>query len=176
MKKFVASALAILTSVAVTLLGASNVPVTAADTSACSPATGLPRARNFLLRDIDNRKWSFAATHGKVVLIDFWATWCVPCKVEIPEFVEMYSRYKTMGLEIVGVSMDTDLAAIKSFTAEHKVTYPILVGAGADGVTRAWGIEGLPTTLLVTRDGLICRKFAGQTAKEQFEAVIRKLL
>jgi peroxiredoxin len=168
--------MALATFTAVTLLAGSNIPLSAADTSTCSAAGNLPRARNFLLRDMDSRKWSFSSTHGKVVLIDFWATWCAPCKVEIPGFVDIYSRYKSMGLEVVGVSMDTDLAAIKSFAAEHKVSYPILVGAGADGVIRAWGVEGIPTTVVVTRDGLVCRKFAGETPKEQFEEIVRKLL
>lgn len=148
----------------------------AADTTACSGAGAMKPARNFLLRDMDNRKWTFSSTKGKVVLIDFWATWCVPCKVEIPEFVDMYARYKEKGLEVVGVSMDTDLAAIKSFAAEHKMNYPVLIGAGADGVSRTWGVDGLPTTVLVTRDGKVCRKFVGQTAREQFEEIIRKLL
>jgi peroxiredoxin len=161
---------------ALALVIASDTQLSAADPSVCSGAGAMTRARNFLLRDVDNRKWSFSSTHGKVVLIDFWATWCVPCKIEIPEFVDMYARYKEMGLEVVGVSMDTDLGAIKSFAAEHKITYPILIGAGADGVSRAWGVEGVPTSVLVTRDGKVCRKFAGQTAREQFEEVIKKLL
>lgn len=136
-----------------------------------------PAARNFVLRDVDNRKWTFGpATKGKVVLVDFWATWCAPCKVEIPGFVDLHRRYKAAGLEVVGVSMDTDLAAIKSFAAEFGVTYPILIGAGADGVTRAWGVEGLPTTVLVTREGKVCRTFVGQTPKEEFEALVGRLL
>jgi cytochrome c biogenesis protein CcmG/thiol:disulfide interchange protein DsbE len=159
-----------------TLVLASQVRQPAVDTSACTGTDAMKPARNFLLRDIDNRKWTFSSTKGKVVLIDFWATWCVPCKVEIPEFVDMYARYREQGLEVVGVSMDTDLGAIKSFAGEHKMNYPILIGAGADGVSRAWGVSGLPTTVVVARDGKICRKFVGQTAREQFEDVIKKLL
>jgi peroxiredoxin len=148
---------------------------TTPDTSVCSAAAMTP-ARNFLLRDVDNRKWTFSSTRGKVVLVDFWATWCVPCKVEIPAFVDMYARYKSQGLEIVGISMDAELPAIKAFAAEYKMTYPILVGAGADGVTRAWGVEGLPTTLVITRDGKICQRFSGQTSPERFEDIIKRLL
>jgi peroxiredoxin len=147
-----------------------------ADTSACTAADAMSSARNFVLRDVDNRKWTFSSTRGKVVLIDFWATWCVPCKVEIPAFVDMYARHKDKGLEIVGVSMDTELSAIKSFAAEFKMTYPILIGAGAEGVIRAWGVEGLPTTAIVTRDGKVCRKFAGQAATQEIEAIIKRLL
>ena len=160
---------------ALPLAVASEIHLPAAETSACSDA-GATKARNFLLRDIDNRKWTFASTKGKVVLLDFWATWCGPCKVEIPQFVEMYSQYKDKGLEVVGVSMDTSLDTIKSFAAEHKMNYPILIGAGADGVMRAWNVSGLPTTFIVSRDGLVCRKFVGQAAREEVEALIKSLL
>lgn len=158
-----------------TLAGA--VPrLAAADTSACGGPGAMKPARDFLLRDADNRKWRLSATRGKVVLIDFWATWCGPCKVEIPGFVELYARYRDQGFEVVGVSMDTDLGAIKSFAVEHKMNYPILIGAGADGIIRAWEVVGLPTTVLVSRDGRVCRRFVGQTPKEQFEELIRNLL
>ncbi len=150
----------------------SATPLRAAP--ACSAST--PAARNFVLRDVDNHKWTFASTKGKVVLLDFWATWCAPCKIEIPGFVEMYDRYKADGFEVVGVSMDTDLPGIKAFAGEHRINYPILIGAGADGVSRAFDVEGLPTTVLVTRDGRICRTFVGETSKAQFEDVITQLL
>ncbi len=156
-----------------TLLVPAASPVAAAP-SACSART--PAARNFVLRDVDNHKWTFASTKGKVVLLDFWATWCAPCKVEIPGFVELYGRYKSAGLEVVGVSMDTDLPAIRAFAEEHRIDYPILIGAGADGVTRAFAVAGLPTTVLITRDGRVCRTFVGGTPKAEFEAVIAELL
>ncbi len=72
--------------------------------------------------------------------------------------------------------MDTDLAATRSFVAEHHVTYPTLIGARADRVTRDWGVESVPTSVVMTRAGRVCRRFVGQTAKEQFEDFIRKLL
>lgn len=143
--------------------------------SVCDASVSSP-ARNFVLRDMDNRKWTFGSTKGKVVLVDFWATWCGPCKVEIPAFVEMYGRYKSQGFEVVGVSMDTDLAAIRTFAGEHAISYPILIGAGADGVTRAWGVSGLPTTVIIGRDGRVCRRFVGQAPREEFENTIRELL
>ncbi len=160
--------------VAAGLMLLAAAPLRAGAPSACT--ANAPAARNFVLRDVDNRKWTFASTKGKVVLIDFWATWCAPCKIEIPGFVEMYNHYKADGLEVVGVSMDTDLPAIKAFAAEHRINYPVLIGAGADGVIRAWGVAGLPTTALVTRDGKVCRTFVGATPKDEFEDVIRQLL
>jgi peroxiredoxin len=154
----------------------SGMQLSAADPPVCNAAEPMTPARDFLLRDLDNRKWTMSSTRGKVVLVDFWATWCAPCKVEVPGFVDLYTRYKDKGLEILGVSMDTDLEAMRSFVAEYRVTYPILNGARADRVTRDWGVESVPTTVLVTRDGKVCHKFVGQTAKEQFEEFIRKLL
>jgi cytochrome c biogenesis protein CcmG, thiol:disulfide interchange protein DsbE len=164
-----------LTAVGARLAFASEIQLWAIETAGCAGDTAI-KARNFLLRDIDNRKWVFSSTKGKVVLVDFWATWCGPCKVEIPEFVDMYSRYKDKGLEVVGVAMDDDLARIKSFAAEYKMNYPILIGAGADGVLRAWGVSGLPTTFIVSRDGMVCRRFVGQATREDVEETIKSLL
>jgi cytochrome c biogenesis protein CcmG/thiol:disulfide interchange protein DsbE len=154
-----------LTAVGARLAFASEIQLWAIETAGCAGDTAT-KARNFLLRDIDNRKWVFSSTKGKVVLVDFWATWCGPCKVEIPEFVDMYSRYKDKGLEVVGVAMD----------AEYKMNYPILIGAGADGVLRAWGVSGLPTTFIVSRDGMVCRRFVGQATREDVEETIKSLL
>ena len=165
------------TAVYLLCVAAALAPAMAFDGLPADPATcasPMPSARNFLLRDLDNQKWTFSSTRGKVVLVDFWATWCVPCKVEIPAFVDLYARYKANGLEVVGISMDTDPAAMKSFAAEYKMTYPIL--RGTDNVTRTWGVEGLPTTVLVGRDGKVCRKFVGQTPLEQFEQLVKSLL
>jgi peroxiredoxin len=164
-----------LTAVGARMALASGIQLYASDTSACSVEPS-SKARNFLLRDIDNRKWTFSSTKGKVVLVDFWATWCGPCKVEIPEFVEMYGKYRERGLEVVGVSMDTEIDKIKSFAAEYKMSYPILIGAGAEGVLRAWDVSGLPTTFIVGRDGTVCRKFLGQASREDVEETIKKLL
>ena len=131
---------------------------------------------NFTVKDINGKDVRLSQYKGKVVLLNFWATWCGPCKVEIPEFVEIYGKYKDKGLEVVGVAMDADLAKIKSFAAEYKMNYPILIGAGAEGVMRAWDVSGLPTTFLVSRDGRVCRKFVGQAPREDVEQAIKSLL
>jgi cytochrome c biogenesis protein CcmG/thiol:disulfide interchange protein DsbE len=157
------------------LMPAPEVPLLARGAPVCD-AKPARNARNFLLRDVDNRKWTFASTKGKVVLVDFWATWCGPCKVEIPQFVEMYGKYKGSGFEVVGIAMDTELEKIKSFAAEFKITYPILIGAGADGVMRAWDVAALPTTFIVGRDGSVCRRFVGQSGRDEVEAAIKSLL
>jgi peroxiredoxin len=77
---------------------------------------------------------------------------------------------------MVGVAMDTELDKIRSFAAEYKITYQILIGAGADAVIRAWDVSALPTTFVVGRDGTICRKFVGQASREDVEAAIKGLL
>ena len=174
-RTFRAVLLIALTIVGVQLTLTSEVTLVARDLAACD-AKPAGKARNFLLRDVDNRKWTFSSTKGKVVLVDFWATWCGPCKVEIPAFVDIYGKYRESGLEVVGVSMDTELDKIKSFAAEYKMTYPILIGAGADGLMRAWDVSALPTTFIVGRDGIVCRKFVGEASREDVEAAIKSLL
>jgi thiol-disulfide isomerase/thioredoxin len=112
-----------------------------------------------------------------VILLDFWATWCGPCKVEIPGFVEMQNTYGPKGFQVIGISIDDKADQLKPFAAEYKMNYPVLQGLGRDDVTDALGpILGLPTTLIIGRDGRICAAHAGMTSKETFENQIKELL
>ena len=114
---------------------------------------------------------------GKVILLDFWATWCGPCKVEIPGFVDLQTRYGKDGLQVLGVSVDDTLDKLTPYAAELKMNYPVLQGLGRDDVQDAFGpIWGLPTTFVIARDGKICAKHAGMSTKQQFEKEIKALL
>ena len=137
-------------------------------------ATGAGKL-DFVLKDKNNAPVNLAAYKGKVVVLNFWATWCGPCKQEIPAFVELYDQYKDKGLEIVGVSIDDSPAQLQAFTREWKMRYPV-VQMQSD-IESAYGpFFGVPTTFFIARDGSICTKHLGPATKEQFEREIKALL
>ena len=127
------------------------------------------------LKDVQGKPFALSDYKGKVVVLDFWATWCPPCRKEIPGFIELYNRYRSRGLAVIGVSMDESTSDIKRFAKHFKVNYPILLGAGRDDLERAFGSLPLPTAFVIGRDGRICAKHDGLTPKEQFEREIGSL-
>ena len=163
---------------------AANANADAVEAEAAAPATTVCDAKrktanlNFKVKDMDGREVNLADYKGKVILLDFWATWCGPCKVEVPWFVEFQSKYRDRGFVVLGVSVDDPVDKLKAFAATYKMNYPVLVGDGReDLIDRAYGpMWGLPTTFLIGRDGNICRKHMGMAAKEQFEKEIVALL
>jgi peroxiredoxin len=141
------------------------------------PLDAKPANLNFTLKDVNEKEIALASYKGKVILLDFWATWCGPCKIEIPGFVEMQNTYGPKGFQVIGISIDDRADQLKPFVDEYKMNYPVLQGLGRDDVTDAFGpVFGLPTTLIISRDGRICASHAGMTAKETFENQIRELL
>ena len=111
------------------------------------------------------------------MLLDFWATWCAPCKVEIPWFLEFQKQYGRKGFQVIGVSTDDTLAKLTPYVASMKMTYPVLQGLGNDKIVDEFGATiALPTTILISRDGKICGRHIGLTGKEIFEAEIKALL
>jgi len=139
------------------------------------------RAANLDLKfkDLDGKSVTLSDYKGKVILLDFWATWCPPCRKEIPGYIELYNTYKSRGLVVIGVSMDDadDLADVKRYAAEIKMNYPVLVGFGReDDLKPAFGELPLPTSFVIARDGRICARHDGLTAKEQVEREITGLL
>jgi len=130
---------------------------------------------DFVLKNEVNQPVKLADYKGKVVIVNFWATWCGPCKVEIPDFVKLYAEYKDKGLVIVGISVDDSPEQLQSFMREYKMNYPVL--QMRPEVEDAWGpFYGYPTSFIVARDGSICTKHIGPATKEQFESEIKALL
>jgi cytochrome c biogenesis protein CcmG/thiol:disulfide interchange protein DsbE len=130
---------------------------------------------DFVLKNEHNVPVKMADYKGKVVLLNFWATWCAPCKVEIPAFVELYDQYKGKGLVIVGVSVDDSPEQLQAFMKEYRMNYPVL--QMTPDVESAFGpFYGYPTSFFIARDGSICLKHLGPATKEQFEAQIKALL
>ena len=135
------------------------------------------KAPEFELKDYDGKSVRLADYKGKVVFVNFWATWCGPCKYEIPMFVDLQQRYGPQGLAFLGISVDDPVEALKPFAQEHKMNYPVLVGLGREEVQDAYGpMVGIPVTVVVGRDGNICTRYFGLRSKDRFEADLKALL
>jgi cytochrome c biogenesis protein CcmG/thiol:disulfide interchange protein DsbE len=133
-------------------------------------------APDFVLNDASGATVKLSALKGKVVLLDFWATWCTGCKEEMPWFMEFQKKYKERGLAAVGVALDEEgWQRVRPYVMEHPINYAIVVGdvalANRFGVTTA-----LPVTLLIDRAGRIAQLHVGKVNKAAFEADIRQLL
>ncbi|HEX7485861.1 MAG TPA: TlpA disulfide reductase family protein [Vicinamibacterales bacterium] len=142
----------------------------------CSPDA--PKANlNFTLKDMNGKDLELADLKGKVVLLNFWATWCGPCRLEIPWLVDLQQKYRDKGLRVVGISVDDPPEALPPFAKEFKINYPLVVGLDREDVQSAFGpIFAVPITLIIGRDGKVCVKHIGPVAKEQFESEIKSLL
>ena len=116
----------------------------------------------FSLNDIDGKPLTLANHRGKVVLLNFWATWCTPCRAEIPQFVEFQNKYGPQGLQIIGISMDDDATPVRAFYQQFKMNYPVAIGT-ATLADSYGGVLGLPVTFLIGRDGTIAAKYVGAT-------------
>lgn len=146
-----------------------------ADTAACM-ANAKPANFDFTMKDLEGKDVALSSYKGKVVLLNFWATWCGPCKAEIPGFVELQEKYKD-DLVIVGFSVDDPADKAKAFAAEYKINYPILLGEGREDVQESYGpIWGIPASFLISKDGKVCRKHLGIAPKAVFEKEIVALM
>jgi peroxiredoxin len=133
-------------------------------------------APNFTLQDANGGTVELAALKGKVVLLNFWATWCGPCKIEIPWFTEFQKNYEAQGFTVIGVSMDEEgWKVVKPYIAEHKINYPIVLANEALNASYG-GIESLPTTLLIDRTGKIAFIHSGLIGKSDYQKEIVQLL
>jgi peroxiredoxin len=133
-------------------------------------------AADFALEDANGQTLKLSDLRGKVVLLNFWATWCTPCKVEIPWFVEMEREFKDEGFAVVGVSMDEDgWDAVKPFMSDLKINYRMVLGT-EEMAQLYGGIEALPTSYILDRDGKVASVHMGIVSRSVFEEEIRALL
>ena len=136
---------------------------------------GSPKdAPDFSLLDSNGTTLKLSDYRGKVVLLDFWATWCHGCRTEIPWYMEFQNKYKDKGLSVIGVSMDTGWNAVKPFMVKEKMNYPVVIGN--DGLLERYGSHSMPATYLIDREGRIANYHIGVVNKDQFESEIKKLL
>jgi thiol-disulfide isomerase/thioredoxin len=157
-----------------------DAPPPAADQATEDAATGSlvgkPAPMQFTLKDMDGVDVKLTSFSGKVIILNFWATWCGPCRLEIPSLIELQKQYSN-DLVVLGVSIDDTPEKLRPYAKEFKVNYPLLVGNGRQDFQDAYGpFYGIPVSVFVGRDGKITKKHSGIATKEQFEQEIKSLL
>jgi thiol-disulfide isomerase/thioredoxin len=139
-------------------------------------ATGKNAPLHFTLKDMNGADVKLASFKGKVILLNFWATWCGPCKAEIPSLVELQEQYAD-DLVILGFSVDDTVEKMRPYADQYKINYPLLVGNGREDGQDAFGpLFGIPVSVIIARDGTIAKKHSGIATKSQFEREIKALL
>ena len=164
-------------------LGDTHVDETASGDAADYPgdpddatATGKAAPLHFTLKDMNGVDVKLASFKGKVILLNFWATWCGPCKAEIPSLVELQEQYGD-DLVVLGFSVDDPVEKMRPYAEEYKINYPLLVGNGREDVQEAFGpLYGIPVSVIIDREGRIAKKHSGIASKAQFEREIKSLL
>jgi peroxiredoxin len=127
--------------------------VTASAPADLTPADSRKTAPDFNVEDSSGTPIKLSSYKGRVVLLDFWATWCTGCKQEIPWYMEFQDKYRKDGLSAIGVSLDDDSwKSVKPFLQQHKINYPIVIGDWSD-MGKRFGFNSMPATLLIDRDG-----------------------
>ena len=133
-------------------------------------------APNFKLSTMDGKTIELKQLAGKAVVVNFWATWCGPCRREIPGMIRIYEKYKAKGLEIVGISLDRGgWNDLKPFLAKNPIAYTIVLGGNTEAQAYG-GIEGIPTTFFVDRKGRIVSKTVGAMEEADFEKAVKSIL
>lgn len=139
-----------------------------------APASERKATAAFTLQDIDGKRWSLAEQRGRVVLVNYWATWCPPCRQETPGLVRLANEYRGKGVEVVGTSLDEDLGAVREFVAEYHISYPILLPSNAANPTTT--IESIPVSLLYDRQGRMAKRYVGAVSESAFKRDVDQLL
>ena len=129
----------------------------------------------FSRTDLAGTRINLSAYRGKVVLLNFWATWCAPCRVELPRFAAWEKKYGPQGFQVLAVSMDDDPALVRDFLRQIQPNYPVLIGDARLGENYG-GVLGVPVTFLIDRDGIIRARIEVEPDLTAIEAQIRKLL
>ena len=161
-------------------LTAAGVATLTAALSFASPGTATVSSKTtapaWELKDVDGKTVKLEDFKGKVVILDFWATWCGPCRMEIPGFIQLQKQYDKQGLAVIGVSLDeAEPQAVKAFMKKLGMNYSVVMGESQ--IAREYGgIEAIPTTFVIDRQGMIVAKHIGYADKEQFEKEIKPLL
>jgi thiol-disulfide isomerase/thioredoxin len=139
-------------------------------------AIGREARLDFTLKDMHGTDVALTSFKGQVILLNFWATWCAPCRVEIPDLIALQEKYPD-DLVVLGLSVDDTAEKLIPYAADMRINYPVLVGNGRQDVQDAFGpLWGIPVSVIIDRDGRIAAKHSGIRSKEQFEQEIKALL
>jgi thiol-disulfide isomerase/thioredoxin len=133
------------------------------------------QAPKFVRHDLNGEEIQFGSLRGKVVLLNFWATWCAPCQLEMPRFVQWQRQYGPQGFKVIGISMDDDPALVRRVVRRLKLNYPVAMGDEELGALYG-GVLGLPLTFLIDRDGKVRAQFQGETGLKTIEDQLKRLL
>ena len=133
------------------------------------------KAPAWILKAVDGEDVKSTAYDGKVVVLNFWATWCPPCVAEIPDFIELQKEFGAKGLTFVGVSLDTSSTPVKKYVKKTKVNYPVVMG-DSDVVKDYGNFSGIPQTYVIDKEGIIRLSQVGKISKEKLLAGIKPLL
>jgi thiol-disulfide isomerase/thioredoxin len=139
-----------------------------------SSETNRKTAPTISMADLSGRTWNLREHLGKVVLVNFWATWCGPCRKETPDLVNLANELGPKGLEVVGISLDQTRDVIPPFVASYNIPYPILVAPPGSALTSQ--IRSIPTTLLIDKEGRVAKQYVGAVAGSVFKKDIERLL
>ncbi|SPE29498.1 Alkyl hydroperoxide reductase/ Thiol specific antioxidant/ Mal allergen [Acidobacteriia bacterium SbA2] len=148
----------------------SNSPQFAAAMSKLEDDDRSREHADFTLNDLEGKSWSLQALHGKVVLVNFWATWCPPCRKEMPDLDKLYQEFKEQGLLILAISGE-DMSKVQPFIAEHHYTYPILLDPGSK-VHQMFRVEGIPKSFVYARNGKLAAEAIDMRTRKQFLAML----
>jgi thiol-disulfide isomerase/thioredoxin len=158
------------------LAGAALLVVSVWSAYRTNARTPLVANLEFTLKDSDGRDVRLSDFKGKPLIVNFWATWCLPCLIETPQLIELADEYREQGLTIVGISIDDTPEQVREYAKTYKVTYPLLIGSGRTDVGDAFGLEnGIPLSVFVRADGTIATRLEGINTKSWFEREIRGL-
>jgi cytochrome c biogenesis protein CcmG/thiol:disulfide interchange protein DsbE len=138
-------------------------------------SSALRPAPDFSLTDLSGRNFRLSDYQGKVVVLDFWATWCDTCKQEIPHFIALQNKYGSQGLQVLGISMDDDEPPVRQFQQQFQMNYPVALG-NPKLADRYGGILGLPIIFVIDRNGQVAARHVGATEASVIEAEVQKLL
>jgi thiol-disulfide isomerase/thioredoxin len=139
-------------------------------------AAAKPAKLNYSLKNLDGASVKLSDLKGKVIVLNFWATWCVPCKTEIPILVDVQARYEAQGVQLLGASVGDSLATLTKYVSQARMNYPVLQVRENDAIVDAYAISTLPTTIVIRRDGRVCRTHVGAIVKDVLEREIKSLL
>jgi len=131
---------------------------------------------DFTLLDLEGEEVSLSDFEGKIVVLNFWATWCPPCRAEIPDFIEICKLYEDKDVQFVGVSVDKSVEDLKKFVNDFNINYPILIDNTIDNVSPRWNISGIPTTFILSKNGEVLSFNVGMMTRDQLVKAIEDAL